>query len=107
MEFISGKGRGGKYWEHLAGQLAGMHRASTKGLVSNGTYGFDTDNYIVGSDARTIKYTVRAQDPVTAKIGRNILPESDYTVVYHIGSSKNGKEIRNPLAKRTARQSLW
>lgn len=46
LEFISGKSRSGKYWEDLARQLAGMHQASTDGLVSNGTYGFDTDNYI-------------------------------------------------------------
>lgn len=54
---------------------------------------------VTASCPGTVKYTGRAQDPVTARIGRNILPESDYTVVYHIGSSKNGKEIGKPLAK--------
>lgn len=46
LEFISGKNRGRNYWEDFAGQLAAMHRAPTAGLVSNGKYGFDSDNYI-------------------------------------------------------------
>lgn len=46
LEFIRGKSRNRKYWEDFAGQLAGMHRAATDGLVSGGTYGFDRDNYI-------------------------------------------------------------
>ena len=46
LEFISGKNRGRNYWEDFAVQLAGMHRASTDGLVSGGTYGFGGDNYI-------------------------------------------------------------
>lgn len=54
---------------------------------------------VTASCPGTVKYTGRAQDPVTVRIGRNILPESDYTVVYHIGSSKSGKEIGKPLAK--------
>ena len=46
LEFISGKERSRNYWEDLAGQLSDMHRASTAGLISNGRYGFDSDNYI-------------------------------------------------------------
>ena len=46
LEFISGKGRNRNYWEDFARQLAAMHRASTAGLVSDGKYGFDCDNYI-------------------------------------------------------------
>lgn len=56
---------------------------------------------VTASCPGTIKYTGRAQNPVTAKIGKNVLPESDYTVVYHIGNSKSGKEIEKPLAKGT------
>ncbi len=46
LEFISGKSRSRNYWEDFARQLAAMHRASTAGLVSDGKYGFDCDNYI-------------------------------------------------------------
>lgn len=46
LEFISGKSRGGNYWEEFAEQLATMHRAPTAGLVSDGKYGFDSDNFI-------------------------------------------------------------
>ncbi len=46
LEFISGKSRNRNYWEDFAGKLSDMHRASTAGLVSNGKYGFDSDNYI-------------------------------------------------------------
>lgn len=46
LEFISGQSRGRNYWEDFAGQLAAMHRASAAGLVSDGNYGFDSDNYI-------------------------------------------------------------
>ncbi len=46
LEFISGKNRGKDYWEKFARQLSAMHRAPTDGLVSNGKYGFDCDNYI-------------------------------------------------------------
>lgn len=46
LEFISGKSRSRNYWEDFARQLAAMHRASTAGLVSDGKYGFDSDNYI-------------------------------------------------------------
>ena len=46
LEFISGKSRNRNYWEDFARQLADMHRASTAGLVSDGKYGFDCDNYI-------------------------------------------------------------
>lgn len=46
LEFISGKSRSRNYWEDFAGQLAGMHRTSTAGLISNGKYGFECDNYI-------------------------------------------------------------
>lgn len=46
LEFISGKTRGANYWENFARQLAAMHRASTAGMVSDGKYGFDGDNYI-------------------------------------------------------------
>lgn len=46
LEFISGKSRTRNYWEDFARQLAAMHRASTAGLVSDGKYGFDSDNYI-------------------------------------------------------------
>lgn len=46
LELISGKTRGINYWEDFARQLAAMHRASTAGMVSDGKYGFDGDNYI-------------------------------------------------------------
>lgn len=46
LEFISAKSRNANYWENFAGQLSNMHRASTAGLVSNGKYGFNCDNYI-------------------------------------------------------------
>lgn len=54
---------------------------------------------VTASCPGTVKYTGKALDPVTVKIGKNVLPESDYTLVYHIGSSRSGKEIKNPLAK--------
>ena len=46
LEFISGKSRSRNYWEDFARQLAAMHRASTVGLVSDGKYGLDFNNYI-------------------------------------------------------------
>ena len=46
LEFISGKSRSRNYWEDFARQLAAMHRASTVGLVSDGKYGLDSNNYI-------------------------------------------------------------
>ncbi|MDE7283631.1 MAG: fructosamine kinase family protein [Lachnospiraceae bacterium] len=46
LEFISGKSRNRNYWEDFAGQLSDMHKAPTAGLVSNGKYGYDSDNYI-------------------------------------------------------------
>ncbi|MDE5866468.1 MAG: fructosamine kinase family protein [Lachnospiraceae bacterium] len=46
LEFISGNSRNRNYWEDFARQLSDMHKASTGGLVSNGKYGFDSDNYI-------------------------------------------------------------
>lgn len=46
LEFISGKNRSKNYWEDFARQLSDMHRAETAGLVSDGKYGFDSDNYI-------------------------------------------------------------
>ena len=46
LEFISGESRNRNYWEDFARQLADMHRASTAGLVSDGKYGFDSNNYI-------------------------------------------------------------
>lgn len=46
LEFISGKNRNRNYWEDFARQLSEMHRAPTAGLVANGRYGFDSDNYI-------------------------------------------------------------
>lgn len=46
LEFIRGKSRGAGYWEDFAGRLSSLHRASTAGLVPNGKYGFDCDNYI-------------------------------------------------------------
>ncbi|MDE6748052.1 MAG: fructosamine kinase family protein [Lachnospiraceae bacterium] len=46
LEFISGKSRIRNYWEDFARQLSEMHRAPTAGLVSNGKYGFGSDNYI-------------------------------------------------------------
>ena len=46
LEFISGKSRSRNYWEDFARQLAAMHRASTIGLVSDGKYGLDSNNYI-------------------------------------------------------------
>ncbi len=46
LEFISGKNRGKNYWEDFARRLADMHCTTTAGLVSNGKYGFDRDNYI-------------------------------------------------------------
>lgn len=46
LEFISGKRSDTGYWEEFARQLSNMHCASTAGLVPNGKYGFDRDNYI-------------------------------------------------------------
>lgn len=46
LEFISAKTRNRNYWEDFAVQLAAMHRAPTDGLVLDGKYGFDCDNYI-------------------------------------------------------------
>lgn len=46
LEFISGKTRGINYWADFARQLAAMHRAPTAGMVPDGKYGFDGDNYI-------------------------------------------------------------
>ncbi len=46
LEFVSGRNRSADYWEDFARQLSDMHHASTIGLVSNGKYGFDCDNYI-------------------------------------------------------------
>lgn len=46
LEFISAKNRSKNYWEDFARQLSDMHRAETAGLVSDGKYGFDSDNYI-------------------------------------------------------------
>lgn len=44
------------------------------------------------------KYTGAKLDPVIVKIGKNVLPASDYTVEYHQGS-ENGSVVKNPLAK--------
>lgn len=46
LELISGQKRDRTYWEDFGGQLAAMHQAPTAGLVANGNYGFDSDNYI-------------------------------------------------------------
>ena len=46
LEFISGQNRSRNYWEDFAGQLAAMHRVPTAGMVPDGKYGFDSDNYI-------------------------------------------------------------
>lgn len=46
LEFISGKNQSKNYWEDFARQLAELHRAPTDGLVADGKYGFDCDNYI-------------------------------------------------------------
>lgn len=46
LEFISCKNRSKNYWEDFARQLSDMHKAETAGLVSDGKYGFDSDNYI-------------------------------------------------------------
>ena len=46
LEFISGISHSRNYWEDFARQLSDMHRASTDELISNGKYGFDSDNYI-------------------------------------------------------------
>lgn len=46
LEYLSGQKRNADYWENFAGQLAGMHRAPTDGLIAGGKYGFDCDNYI-------------------------------------------------------------
>lgn len=46
LEFIHSKGCGANYWEEFARRLLDMHRASTDGLVANGKYGFNGDNYI-------------------------------------------------------------
>ena len=46
LEFISAKSRNANYWEDFARQLANMHRAPTAGLVLNGKYGLNCDNYI-------------------------------------------------------------
>ena len=73
--------------------------AGTAALTQLYTVKQNTIAKVTASCPRTVKYTGKAQNPVTVKIGKNVLPESDYTVVYHIGSSKSGKEIRYPLAK--------
>ncbi len=49
MEYISGVDRAASFWEIFGRNLAAMHLADTKGFVSGGLYGFDTDNYIGAS----------------------------------------------------------
>jgi hypothetical protein len=49
--------------------------------------------------ASSIKYTGKALNPVTAvKIGKNVLPESDYSIEYHIGT-EDGTKVNNVLSK--------
>lgn len=46
LEFITAKKRVADYWETLAYELAAMHRAETKDFVTEGSYGFNYNNYI-------------------------------------------------------------
>lgn len=46
LEFVSAGRRISDYWETLGQELAAMHRAATKGLVPEGRFGFENDNYI-------------------------------------------------------------
>ena len=45
-----------------------------------------------------VKYTGAKLNPVTVKIGKNVLPKADYTIMYHQGS-RNGTIVPYPLAK--------
>ena len=49
MEYINGAGRIHDFWEIFGQSLAAMHLADTGSFVSDGSYGFDTDNYIGAS----------------------------------------------------------
>lgn len=49
MEYISGAGRVHYFWDMFGQSLAAMHLADTGSFVSDGKYGFDTDNYIGAS----------------------------------------------------------
>jgi fructosamine-3-kinase len=46
MRYVSGASRVQGFWEMFGQSLANMHLADTSGFVSDGKYGFDTDNYI-------------------------------------------------------------
>lgn len=46
LEYVAGKSRVSHYWETLGHQLAHMHRSSSDGFVTDGKYGFTSDNYI-------------------------------------------------------------
>lgn len=46
MDLIASKSRVQDYWEIFARELAAMHQAPTKNLISEGSYGFFQDNFI-------------------------------------------------------------
>lgn len=50
LEFVSAGKTVPDYWEIFAHELAAMHQASTAGLVTDGNYGFLSDNYIGSGD---------------------------------------------------------
>ena len=65
-----------------------------------------TQNYTVNKNTiakvtaacSSVKYTGAKLNPVTVKIGKNVLPKTDYQIIYHQGS-KNGAVVPYPLAK--------
>lgn len=65
-----------------------------------------TQNYTVNKNTiakvtvacSSAKYTGAKLNPVTVKIGKNVLPKTDYHIIYHQGS-KNGAVVPYPLAK--------
>ena len=65
-----------------------------------------TQNYTVNKNTianvtvacSSVKYTGAKLNPVTVKIGKNVLPKTDYHIIYHQGS-KNGAVVPYPLAK--------
>lgn len=46
MEYVHNPRRNARYWETFGQQLAAMHKASTKEMVSGGCFGFMQNNYI-------------------------------------------------------------
>ena len=46
MEYVHNHRRNARYWETFGQQLAAMHRADTREMVSDGCFGFMQNNYI-------------------------------------------------------------